>query len=52
MGEAGTIPVAQVYASAVEDALKPFGIAPIREAPLTPNTIHDLLPQAQSKAAE
>ena len=52
VGEAGTIPVAQVYASAVEDALKPFGIAPIREAPLAPNTIHDLLTQAKSKAAE
>ena len=50
VGEAGTIPVAQVYASAIEDALKPFGIAPIREAPLTPNAIHDLLTQARIAA--
>ena len=47
VGEAGTIPVAQVYASAVEDALKPFGIAPIREAPLTPDAIHRLLKAAR-----
>ena len=51
VGEAGTIPVAQVYASAVEDALRPFGIAPIRTAPLTPNAIHDLLAQARAGAA-
>ena len=48
VGEAGTIPVAQVYASAVEDALQPFGIAPIREAPLTPDAIHRMLRQARS----
>ncbi len=52
VGEAGTIPVAQVYASAVEDALRPFGIAPIRSAPLTPNAIHEMLTQARAKAAE
>ena len=51
VGEAGTIPVAQVYASAVEDALRPFGIAPIRAAPLTPNAIHELLAQARAGAA-
>ena len=51
VGEAGTIPVAQVYASAVEDALRPFSIAPIRAAPLTPNAIHELLAQARAGAA-
>ncbi len=50
VGEAGTIPVAQVVASAVEDALAPFGIAPIHEAPLTPNAIHDLLARARAGA--
>ena len=47
VGEAGTIPVAQVVASALEDALAPFGIAPVRESPMSPNMIHALLAQAR-----
>ena len=43
VGEAGTIPVAQVVASAVEDALAPLNIAPIRHAPLNPNAIFEAL---------
>jgi carbon-monoxide dehydrogenase large subunit len=40
VGEAGTIPVAQVIASAVEDALSPLGVAPFRHVPLSPSLIH------------
>ena len=47
VGEAGTIPVAQVVASAMEDALAPYGIAPVREAPMSPTMIHALLSEAR-----
>jgi len=40
VGEAGTIPVAAVIASAVEDALKPLGVDPFRHVPLSPALIH------------
>lgn len=39
VGEAGTIPVASVMASAVEDALSPLGIDPVRHVPMSPNAI-------------
>ena len=39
VGEAGTIPVPQVIASAVEDALSSLGIAPFRHVPLSPAMI-------------
>lgn len=52
VGEAGTIPVAQVVASAVEDALKPLGIAPIRHVPLSPNAIFEALGGVVAPAAE
>jgi carbon-monoxide dehydrogenase large subunit len=47
VGEAGTIPVGQVVASAVEDALSPLGIRPIRHVPLSPSAIHDLVREAR-----
>ncbi|WP_433496726.1 aerobic carbon-monoxide dehydrogenase large subunit [Sphaerimonospora sp. CA-214678] len=40
VGEAGTIPVAQVIVSAIENALQPLGVAPFRSAPLSPSLIH------------
>jgi aerobic carbon-monoxide dehydrogenase large subunit len=47
VGEAGTIPVGQVVASAVEDALRPLGISPVRHVPLSPSAIYDLLHEAR-----
>jgi carbon-monoxide dehydrogenase large subunit len=41
VGEAGTIPVAAVIASAVEDALRPLGVGSFHEVPLSPSIIHD-----------
>ena len=49
VGEAGTIPVSQVVASALEDAFKPLGIAPVRESPLSPSMIHALLRAARER---
>jgi CO/xanthine dehydrogenase Mo-binding subunit len=51
VGEAGCIAVGQVIASAIEDALKPLGIAPIREVPLSPNAIHALIAAAHRRPA-
>lgn len=51
VGEAGCIAVGQVIASAIEDALKPLGIAPIREVPLSPNAIHAILAAARRRPA-
>lgn len=51
VGEAGTIPVSQVVASALEDAFQPFGIAPVRESPLSPALIHALLRDARARSA-
>jgi CO/xanthine dehydrogenase Mo-binding subunit len=45
-GEAGTIPVAAVTASAVSDALAPFGIV-ITEAPIFPDQLFRLLEGAE-----
>ena len=47
VGEAGTIPVSQVVASALEDAFAPLGIAPVRESPMSPAMIHALLRAAR-----
>lgn len=41
VGEAGTIPVPTVIASAVEDALKPLGVGRFHEVPLSPSMIFD-----------
>jgi CO/xanthine dehydrogenase Mo-binding subunit len=49
VGEAGTIPVAQVIASAVEDALRPLGIAPVRDVPLSPSLIHTAIAASGSR---
>lgn len=44
-GEAGVIPVAALMASAVEDALRPFGVH-VTEMPLSPSDILGLIRQA------
>lgn len=49
VGEAGTIPVSQVVASAMEDAFAPLGIAPVRESPMSPDMIHRLLSEARAR---
>ena len=49
VGEAGTIPVSQVIASAMEDAFAPLDIAPVRESPMSPDMIHGLLAEARSR---
>lgn len=41
-GEAGVIPVAALFASAIDDALSPFGLR-IREMPLHPCRLYELL---------
>ena len=41
VGEAGTIPVPTVIASAVEDALRPLGVGRFHEVPLSPSLIHE-----------
>jgi carbon-monoxide dehydrogenase large subunit len=41
-GEGGTIPVTSVIASAVEDALKPFGIR-ISDTPIQPPRLVELI---------
>jgi carbon-monoxide dehydrogenase large subunit len=46
-GEAGVIPVAALFASAVEDALSPYGLR-IREMPLHPCKLYEMLQEAQS----
>ena len=47
VGEAGTIPVGAVVAAAVEDALQPFGVEPLRAVPLTPSMIHAAIAKAR-----
>ena len=49
-GEAGTLGVPAVIAAAVEDALRPFGIQ-IRDCPLSPGFIGDLVDEARTRAA-
>ena len=46
MGEAGCIAVAAVIASAVEHALKPFGVGSFHQVPLTPSMIEAALNRA------
>ena len=50
VGEAGTIPVAALVAEAVEDALAPFGVR-VREMPLSPNRIRELIEESQLAGA-
>jgi aerobic carbon-monoxide dehydrogenase large subunit len=42
VGEAGTIPVAAALISAIEDALRPFGVR-IRQVPVTPQKLLELI---------
>jgi CO/xanthine dehydrogenase Mo-binding subunit len=49
-GEAGAIPVPALFASAVQDALRHYGVR-VTEAPLTPNRIHELVTEAQAAQA-
>ena len=46
-GEAGVIPVPALFASAIDDALSPFGIR-VREMPLHPCRLYELLLEAQN----
>src|SRR5205085_5907385 len=45
-GEAGVIPVPALFASAIDDALSPFGVR-IREMPLHPCRLYELFTQAR-----
>jgi CO/xanthine dehydrogenase Mo-binding subunit len=45
-GEAGVIPVPALFASAIDDALAPFGVR-IREMPLHPCRLYELLHSAK-----
>ncbi len=45
-GEAGVIPVPALFASAIDDALSPFGIR-VREMPLHPCRLQALLKNSQ-----
>ncbi len=45
-GEAGVIPVPALFASAIDDALSPFGVR-VREMPLHPNRLFELLQERQ-----
>jgi carbon-monoxide dehydrogenase large subunit len=47
-GEAGVIPVPALFASALDDALAPFGLR-IREMPLHPCRLHELLREAREQ---
>jgi carbon-monoxide dehydrogenase large subunit len=49
-GEAGTLGVPAVIATAVEDALRPFGVR-IHDLPLSPGAIGDLIAAASGEAA-
>ncbi|WP_283135202.1 aerobic carbon-monoxide dehydrogenase large subunit [Rhizohabitans arisaemae] len=49
VGEAGTIPVAQVIVSAIEDALKPLDLPPFRMTPLSPSLIHSHIAESGNR---
>lgn len=51
VGEAGCIPTGAVFAQAVEDALSDYGIE-IREIPLSPNRLFELLREAPAPLTE
>ena len=48
VGESGTIPAPAAVISAVEDALKPFGVR-ITETPITPQRIVELIAEARAR---
>lgn len=45
-GEAGVIPVPALFASAIDDALSPFGMR-VSEMPLNPCRLYELLEEAR-----
>jgi len=47
-GEAGVIPVPALFASAIDDALSPFGIR-IREMPLHPCRLYEILKESKAQ---
>ncbi len=47
-GEAGVIPVPALFASAIDDALAPFGVR-VHEMPLHPCRVYELLQEAQNR---
>ncbi len=51
VGEAGCIATGAAIASAVEDALRPFGVARLHTVPLTPSMIHEALERAAAAPA-
>jgi len=50
VGEAGAIPVPALVAEAVDDALAPLGVR-VREMPLNPTRILELIEQGRARAA-
>lgn len=50
VGEAGTIPAAAAIISAVEDALKPFGVR-ISQTPIVPETLFNLIQKGRAEMA-
>ena len=50
VGEVGTIPVAAAVISAIEDALRPFGIR-ISQTPVLPETLFQMIAEARQKRA-
>ena len=50
VGEVGTIPVVPAIMSAIEDALKPFGVR-ISETPLSPQRLSELIGEGQRRAS-
>src|SRR5947208_11519975 len=48
-GEAGVIPVPALFASAIDDALSPFGLR-VLEMPLHPCKVYELLKEIQSSS--
>jgi CO/xanthine dehydrogenase Mo-binding subunit len=51
VGEAGAIPVPALVAEAIDDALAPFGVR-VREMPLSPTRILELIAEARARAGE
>ena len=49
VGECGVVPAPAAIASAIEDALTPFGVR-IAQAPISPAQLYALIRQARSKS--
>lgn len=50
VGEAGTIPVGAVLASALDDALAPLGVSPCRQVPISPSAVFASVQEAAGAA--